>query len=224
MLTTTSLYSTRSSQYNRLRVPANAIGASGDFEYKLLGLSGGWGSVHLSRRTRDLLHELAFKTSNLRNVNYVFGEGVNPKMRAVREGLNALGVPSDSFLHHQQPRIVYGVPLAMNAREYLRVEERDPRYLLDEGDPAALSDRLVDFWRRRWLAPRLDYLPAVDTAKGWQLGPLLSSRRVISGLASVTPGLAQLSLDYAGPHEPSANGVHRKKERVRHVTSPALRR
>src|SRR2546426_3706189 len=75
MLTTTSLYSRRSSQYNRLRVPATAAGAAGDLEFKPLGQSRGWGSVHLSRRTRELLRELSLKNANLRNVNYVFGEG-----------------------------------------------------------------------------------------------------------------------------------------------------
>src|SRR2546427_2736503 len=200
MLTTTSLYSRRSSQYNRLRVPATAAGAAGDLEFKPLGQSRGWGSVHLSRRTRELLREVAVTTSNLRNVNYVFGEGVNPKMRAIREGLNALGVTSDSFLHHQQPRLVYGVLLAKNAREFLRMEERKPVYLLAGDDPAVDAERLADFWRRRWLAPRLDYRPAVDGAMEWKQGPLLSSRRLTDGLAAVQPDLSQLSLDLVSVH------------------------
>jgi hypothetical protein len=214
MLTTTSLYSRRSSQYNRLRVPAPSVSAAGDLEFKPLGQSRGWGSVHLSRRTRELLRELSLKNANLRNVNYVFGEGVNPKMRAIREGLNALGVTSDAILHHQQPRLVYGVLLAKNAREFLRMEEPKPTYLLGGDDAAADAERLADFWRRRWLAQRLDYRPAVDGALEWKRGPLLSSRRLANGLAVVQPDLSQLSLDLAS--------VHPNGKRAQHATQKVM--
>ena len=52
-------------------------------------------------------------------VNSVFGEGVNPRLRKLRDGLDELGLSSDELLNHGGPRLVYGVPLAHNFREYL---------------------------------------------------------------------------------------------------------
>ena len=42
-------------------------------------------------------------------VNSIFGEGVNPKLRKVRDGIDLLGWPSEVLLQHGRHRIVYGV-------------------------------------------------------------------------------------------------------------------
>jgi hypothetical protein len=60
-------------------------------------------------------------------VNSVFGEGVNPRLRKVRDGLDALGLPTDDLLHHGGPRLVYGVELVQNTRAYLLGRDKHPR-------------------------------------------------------------------------------------------------
>jgi hypothetical protein len=54
-----------------------------------------------------------------RKVNSIFGEGVNPLMRKLRDGLAEVGLPADELLLHGNKRVVYGVPLAENFREVL---------------------------------------------------------------------------------------------------------
>src|SRR5438552_2479615 len=46
------------------------------------------------------------------------------------EPLDELGLDADEFLRHGRPRIVYGVALAENMREYLLGREKRVRYLL----------------------------------------------------------------------------------------------
>jgi hypothetical protein len=52
------------------------------------------------------------RSRNGRKVNSIFGEGVNPLIRKIREVLELLELPSDLLLRHGNKRIVYGIPLA----------------------------------------------------------------------------------------------------------------
>jgi hypothetical protein len=49
-------------------------------------------------------------------VNSIFGEGVNPLMRKIRDGLTKVGFPTDELLRHGNSRVVYCLPLAENFR------------------------------------------------------------------------------------------------------------
>jgi hypothetical protein len=67
-----------------------------------------------------------------------------------------LGLPTDELLQHGGPRLVYGVDLAHNTREYLLGRDRRPRYILDGKDPPATSVRIARWWAQRWLLPRIE--------------------------------------------------------------------
>jgi hypothetical protein len=158
MLGTTSLYGHGSSQYNRIRVPVESIGgAPGQkLEYKPLGLSLGYGSFHLSNETVNVMGVLLGRVSGGRRVNSIFGEGVNPLMRKIREALDVIGISSEEVLRHGNQRIVYGVGLTSNLQDFFLGLDKTPKYLLPQREPQAVTEHLADFWRRRWLNRRID--------------------------------------------------------------------
>jgi hypothetical protein len=88
-------------------------------------------------------------------VHSIFGEGVNPRLRKIREGLDRLNLPSDELLSHGNQRLVYAVALARNFREYLLGLDSQPDYLIPLGDGIRSTHRIVEWWRERWLKPRL---------------------------------------------------------------------
>lgn len=156
-LGTTSLYHVGSSQYNRVRVPASLVGATGEVRYERLGETRGYGSVHFSERTRSLLEAVVRDDQGATFITRTFGEGVNPKLRLVREGLTAIGVDQDHFLRHQCRRIIYGVALAKNAAQYLRNEATTPEFILpakNRQEAESCTRDIAAHWVRRWMAPR----------------------------------------------------------------------
>ena len=95
-------------------------------------------------------------------VNSIFGEGVSPRLRKVRHGLSALGWPSNELLKHGRERIVYGVPLVSNLRDFSLGIDADPEYLLDP-DLEGGDERVTAWWLDRW-ALRRAAQPAVQDA------------------------------------------------------------
>src|SRR5439155_25053832 len=93
ILNTTSLYGVASSQYNRLTIPAEEIGGSPgeSVRFERLGRTVGFGSFHLSRESVTQIDRLLAQSQKGRPVNSLFGEGVNPRMRKIRAGLDAIG-------------------------------------------------------------------------------------------------------------------------------------
>ena len=156
-LGTTSLYGVGSSQYNRLRMPAELLGGRpGErLEYVQLGKSNAYGTSQFSSGTVEALVALVEQTSNGQRVNSIFGEGVSPKLRKLRDGLLALGLPGDQLLQHGRHRIVYGVPLVRNLQEYLLGMEEQPDYLFDLKDPKRGTAIIVNWWIQRWLSKRI---------------------------------------------------------------------
>jgi hypothetical protein len=113
-----------------------------------------------------------------RPVNSIFGEGVNPKLRKVRAALDAVGLPSDSLLQHGSPRLVYGIALASNFREILLGLKSRPEYIIpDRRDATA---RIVDFWRVRWLANRVENATVIHAVREHSLAsPVRHGARVV---------------------------------------------
>jgi hypothetical protein len=156
-LGTTSLYGVGSSQYNRLRMPAAQLGGrdSEQLAFLELGRSGSYGTSHFGSATVEALVSLVQQSLTGQRVNSIFGEGVSPKLRKIRDGLDRLKLPTDALLMHGRHRIVYGVPLIRNLREYLLGMDREPDYLFDLSDPKAGTRAVVSWWMERWLVARL---------------------------------------------------------------------
>ena len=165
VLTTTSLYGVGSSQYNRLRLrAADHEGLHQDLRWDSLGRSrtGGFGTLHLGQDTAQALQKMAESIHTSRRVNNRFGEGTSPRLRQIREGLDALGIDSNTVLHHNTPRLFYACELGEGAR----------RTLLGMGSAggeppseAAISAA----WRRRWVAARIQRPDSMEALSN--LGP-----------------------------------------------------
>ena len=158
---TTSLYGSGSSQYNRLRIPKEVLNGTEEIRFLRLGTSKSYGTSHLSHDSLSALTQLAEQSRNGVRVNSIFGEGVSPKLRKVRGGLDQLGWPSDELLQHGRRRIVYGVALVSNLREYLLGLESKPKYIFPPSK-ADDVDRIVDWWVERWLRHRIEQDGVID--------------------------------------------------------------
>lgn len=151
LLTTTSLYGVGSSQYNRLSLRAqDHPELEYDVKWSAIGksLTGGFGTHHLSSETTQALQNMAMVRHDARRVNNRFGEGTSPRLRQIREGLDALGLKSDAVLHHATPRLFYGCELTPGARDALLG-------LTNVGDIAPSACAISAAWRRRWLTKRV---------------------------------------------------------------------
>jgi len=164
LLCTTSLYGSALSQYSRVKVIAEAIGGKPHekIEYRSIGLSEGFGSFHISQETLGLITTLIGRSKEARKVNSIFGEGVNPLMRKIREGLELLGLPSDVLMNHGNKRVVYGVALAKNFRDVLVGFSDSAHYIAPLTREKLRTEMLSDFWRRRWLLHRLEKPDILD--------------------------------------------------------------
>ena len=158
-LGTTSLFSHGSSQYERLRLPAGVIAPDQpEIRYTYLGDTSGYGTVQFADDTVRALDDLLRRRRGYRNVNGVFGEGASPRLRKLRSGLDAIGFDSDLIMLHHQRRRIYGVPLFPQAGAYLCGLESDvPGYISAPEAHTGATERIAEFWRRRWLSSRLSH-------------------------------------------------------------------
>lgn len=150
ILTTTSLYGVGSSQYNRLNLrAADHDDLVHDVRWDSIGRSktGGFGTLHLGADTAHALRQMAQNLHTSRRVNNRFGEGTSPRLRQIREGLDALGIASDSVLHHATPRLFYACELGAEARMSLM------GMASEQAEPATAAT-IACAWRRRWLDGR----------------------------------------------------------------------
>jgi hypothetical protein len=76
-------------------------------------------------------------------------------MRKMREAIEFVGLPSDALLRHGNKRIVYGIPLAANFRPYLLGLDARPKYIIPQKDATSGTQRLIEYWRNRWLIRRI---------------------------------------------------------------------
>lgn len=157
LFSTTSLYGVGSSQYNRIKIPCELLGGNRRdvVRYSYLGESKAYGTSQYSDDTVEALTTLVQHTRGTR-VNSIFGEGVNPKMRKIREGLELLGAPGDNLLRHWRDRVLYGVSLVRNLREYLLGIDEQPEYLMYLSDRKAATKQIASWWKSRWLAHRIE--------------------------------------------------------------------
>jgi len=161
LLCTTGLFGGGSSQYNRARISAQvlATGARGEVRFEKLDQSTSYSTFHFSQAT--LAEMKIFIEQRQRggtygsSVNGIFGEGVNPKMRKIRESLCELNLPDNELLQAGSPRALYVVALAHNFRDVLLGRSDAPDYILNGGDARQSTAEIAAFWRERWLRPRI---------------------------------------------------------------------
>lgn len=175
---TTSLYYVGSSQYNRLKIPGSVFGRDYDVQWKELGNTFGYGTMHISRTTTMCLNEAVGDDSRL--INHVFGEGASPKFRLLTMGVTKLlesapDADPKEFTKHAMQRIVYGACLAKNTTEYLLGYDQEPIYYTDMTDYETGTQKVIDFWRNRWLKSRLNYEPIYQRIREFDKASLLVS-------------------------------------------------
>jgi hypothetical protein len=155
---TTSLYGQRPSQYDRISIPQDieAGEAAAGLRYEYLGRTRGIGTFQFNDQTVSELSNLLAQSKRGQQVNSVFGEGVNPRLRKIRDGLEALGLSSDEFLNHGGPRLVYGVRLAENCGAYLLGMDKHPKFILGPKSPGQFTQHINQWWMTRWLLRRIE--------------------------------------------------------------------
>ena len=153
---TTSLYGIGSSQYNRINIPAKPLGGSAGevIRYEELGHSEAFGSSQYSEETVEALVDLV-QQSDAQRVNSIFGEGVSPKLRKVRQALDLLNMPSKILLRHYRPRVIYAVRLIRNHNDYLIGLAKRPDYIIPLNKGSVATEAIVAWWRERWLRQRI---------------------------------------------------------------------
>jgi hypothetical protein len=156
-VSTTSLFGQRPNQYDRVSIPCREVSgrSNGMIRYEFLGRTEGVGTFHFSEETVRQLSLLVAGEKDGQKVHSIFGEGANPLMRKIREGLDVLGVRSDEYMTHGTPRVVYGLSLISNLREYVLGMAKRPKYLLGWGNGKVTSGKIAAWWFKRWVDKRI---------------------------------------------------------------------
>jgi hypothetical protein len=142
LITTTSALG-RSSVYNRLRFGQR-------FLYQSVGFTKGFGEFHFSNGLYEAIAEFAEEHCAPTAKQERWGTGFRNRREVIRKCLPALGLSSD-WLYHGIEREVFVIPLARNAREFLRGEHtRLMRYHLSETE-------IFEYFRDRWMLPRVSW-------------------------------------------------------------------
>jgi len=196
LLGTTSLYGVGSSQYNRIKIPAERLGGKAEevIRYDELGRSEAFGTSQYSEETVDALVDLV-QQSDAQRLNSIFGEGVSPKFRKVRQALDLLNLPSETLLRHHRPRVVYAVSLIENLRDYLIGVAKRPKYLVPDNEGAAATAAIGAWWRERWLRNRVTSDEVLnEVERHTSIRPITHGARVPHQRAALqTPAYSDLS-------------------------------
>jgi len=145
-LFTTSLYG-KSSQYNRIKFGDHLM-------YQPIGETKGYGTLHLTEETIQLMKEYISK--NGIDIGYKFGDGPSWRMRLIRTVGDLLDFNSDFLLKHSFKRTIYYVPLAKNSIEFLQGKESRIKY---QNWP---MNEIVKYWKIRWLTKRKTKLSVIN--------------------------------------------------------------
>lgn len=159
-LDTTGLFAVGSAQYDRIRIPTNEE----QIEYRELGKTEGYGSIQFGQRTRQALSDVTELVEGRQVVRGRFGEGIAPRMRKIRRGLENCGLDGE-LLKHESPRIVYSVDLATDARDYLLGLTDNPAYVWDFEDIEQEQQQIYDHWRHRWVSKRVQKEEVLERIK-----------------------------------------------------------
>jgi len=152
LIVTTSLYGQNSSQYNRMKYGKALL-------YKPIGVTSGYGSLHISNQTFNAMLQLAIEQKC--NTSNRFGDGPNWRMRIIRAACDVLNLDSDTILKHSFQRGLFAVPLTRNFRVFLKGESEIPLYR------KLPLNGLADYWRERWLTKRKTNEQVINRVKAF---------------------------------------------------------
>lgn len=151
LLCTTGLFGSGSSQYNRISIPAGPS----RIRFVKLDQRTEFGTFHFSQTTMAEMKRLSELDFQGTITNGIFGEGVNPKMRKIRESLDRVGLPANELLKHSTPRAVYAIALCKNYRNLLLGRETEPEYFFPKSLGLSGTHEITEAWITRWLVPRV---------------------------------------------------------------------
>ncbi len=197
LLTTSSLYALGSAQYNRIRIPSDIEGgqANGDIRYKRVGSTDSFGTVQFASDTTETLTAVArLANHNRRLVNHLFGEGISPKLRSLRLGLEALGLMPEEYLRHHSPRLLYTVPLVSNTEDIMLGLSSEPHYILPTTDEPTTTSAIARHWFDRWAKPRINRPDIVKRIRSVRRDDQLVSR-ITSDLRTSTKSLIEITFN-----------------------------
>jgi hypothetical protein len=112
--------------------------------YAYLGQTQGTGTYQVNAETMKAMARMLSQKKGGQRVHYVFGEGVNPRLRQLRDGLDELKLPADEFLRHGTPRLVYAMSLIENLTGYLLGMEKWPKWVV-KGCAGSISEAIAEF-------------------------------------------------------------------------------
>ncbi|WP_265587366.1 Druantia anti-phage system protein DruA [Sphingomicrobium arenosum] len=142
MVTVSSAFG-RSSLYNRLKL-------DGDWIFRSVGYSKGWGHHHVTEEAFDLAKKLLSAKQSNTLETYEFGKGPNWKIRVLREAMKIAGIARNELLHGIQ-REVFVSEFGANTKAYLCGLEHE----LDNESLSSV-ECITKSSLRRWVLPRAD--------------------------------------------------------------------
>ncbi len=142
--TTTSLYETGSSQYNRLYFE----NSQAKYKWEEIGMSEGSSNVYLSSKLSSILASYLKKHKGFTRSNAIFGEGSGAALRKINESMRLMGIDSSILLNHKSKRIIYAAMMNENM-DFTSNNEYQIKYNCS-------FEEIVDFWIRRYLMMRID--------------------------------------------------------------------
>ena len=177
-LATTSLYAHGSSQYERVRLPSGIISSQqGELRFRRLGLTSGFGTMQFLNETRAAIERFLLHHQGFEDINSIFGEGPSPKLRLFTAGMARLGFPPDQLMSHNQRRLIYGISLAPQVKDFLASRPAKlPDYLLNPECFLDATQQIVRYWTTRWLSSRIghaDSVTALLVHSSWRLSDQL---------------------------------------------------
>jgi len=151
LITTTSALG-RSSLYRRITFDGRLI-------YQSVGFTSGSGEFHFANGIYRTICEYATQHCQPTAKHRQWGTGFRNRRETVRKCLASLGL-SPELAYHRVKREIFVIPLAQNAREFLRGEQSTLELFQQP------AEALFDWFRERWLLPRagrdqryLEFLP-----------------------------------------------------------------
>ena len=181
-ISTTSLYGVRPCQYDRVRIPAAALGGPSQISigYRLLAHTAGYGSMQFCRDTVESLQVLEELLKSERHVHHRFGEGASPRLRGIRDGLALLGVDSNKALKHEHHRLLYGANLTTNGWQYLLGLNQEAKYLFDRRRTRSSTQEICKWWFERWVRSRIRREDVLEKVASHNLiHPIIHGARVV---------------------------------------------